>query len=268
MSKAIKILVIGEPVGKIARKALIQELPKLKKKYKPDLTITNGENASHGLGITQNHLQELHEAGIDFFTSGNHIWDKPEIEPALAEKDPLIIRPANYPADLPGTGEKILTVGQHKILILNLLGRVFIKDNIEDPFRMARAWKEKYKPEDFSAILLDFHAEATSEKEAMGHYLDGWASAVWGTHQHIATADYKILNKGTAYVTDIGKTGAKDSVLGVDKEIIIYNFFYPKRKAHELVDNGTCEINANIITINTTDRRATAIERIYLEVQI
>lgn len=268
MSKLIKILVVGEPVGKIARKALTQELSKLKKKYKPDLTLTNGENMSHGLGATPNHLADLQKAGIDFFTGGNHIWDKAEIFEKLDEPDPLIIRPANFPTDFPGKGEKVLTIGNHKILVLNLIGLVFMKQYATDPFRMVAQWKEKYKKTDFAAIVLDFHAEATSEKEAMGHFCDGWASAVWGTHQHIATADSKVLKGGTAYVTDIGKTGAKDSVLGVDKENIIYNFLNPKKRAHDIVDNGTCEINANFITINTTDGTAVSIERIYHEVEV
>lgn len=268
MSKPLKILVIGEPVGKIARRALLQALPALKKKYKPDLTITNAENLSHGIGATPGHLQDMRTAGVDFFTSGNHIWNKEEIYASLDQKDPIIIRPGNYPADLPGVGEKTIELDKGRVLVLNLIGRVFMKAATDDPFRAAKAFKEKYPAQDFSAILLDFHAEATSEKVAMGHFLDGWASAVWGTHQHIPTADHKILSGGTAYVTDVGMTGHKDSVIGVQKEIIIQNFFHPKGLNHEIVDKGTCEINGIIITINTTDRKATQIERIYHEVQI
>lgn len=268
MKKFIKILVIGEPVGKIARRALVQTLPELKKKHRPDLTITNAENLSHGQGVTTKTIDEMLKAGFDVFTSGNHVWDKAEIFAMLAQPDSLLLRPANYPADLPGRGDRVLQVGSRKILLLNLIGRVFMKPSQEDPFRAASELKKKYPAENFAAILLDMHAEATSEKVAMGHFMDGYASAVWGTHTHIPTADHKILSGGTGYVTDVGMTGPKDSVLGVNKEIIIYNFLNPKGRPHDIVENGTCEINAILITINANDRKALSVERIYQEVEI
>lgn len=267
MPDKIKILVIGEPVGKIARTAIKNGLPEIKKKHKPNLTITNAENLSHGLGASPRTIKEMIDAGVDVFTSGNHIWDKDEINEELAKPNPLVLRPANYPADLPGKGDRVLEIDGHKILLLNLIGRVFMKPVTDDPFRVVQALRTQHG-ENFSAILVDFHAEATSEKVAMGHFLDGYASAVWGTHTHIPTADQKILSGGTAYVTDVGMTGAKDSVLGVEKEIILYNFLHPKGRPHDIVENGTCEINAILITINTTSRKSAKIDRIYQEVEV
>lgn len=264
----LKILVFGDVVGKIARRGIAQTLPELKKKYKPDLVIANAENLSHGLGATTKHIKEMQVAGVEVFTSGNHIWDKEEIFPYLAEKDSTVLRPANYPAELPGSGEKILTVGDKKVLLINIIGRVFMKPVPDDPFRCMKLLKEKYKHEDFAAILVDFHAEATSEKVAMGHFLDGWASAVWGTHTHVPTADGRILPGGTAYISDIGMTGAKDSVIGVKKEIVLYNFLNIKGRPHDIVENGTCEINGIMITIKATDGKGVSVERFYQEVEI
>ncbi len=267
-SETLKFLIIGDTVGKIARKALASALPELRKKHEIDFVIANCENLAHGAGASPKTIKEAQDAGVNFFTSGNHIWDKEDINDMLSAEEPVILRPANYPNDLPGRGDRVIEINGHKVLILNLIGRSSMKGPIDEPFRAAKALMEKYPADKFSAILVDFHAETTSEKRAMGFYFDGYASFLWGTHSHVATADLRLLPNGTAYVTDVGMTGPKDSVLGVNKEIIIHNFISPKKRPHDVVDNGTCEINAILITIKATDRKTVSVERIYQEVEV
>ena len=265
----IKILFFGDIVGKIGRKGLKKALSELKEKYQPDLVIANAENLAHGLGVTEKTLNEMLEAGVDFFTSGNHVWKKPMVEEIFAEDKIPLIRPANYPEETSGKGYKTLKVGGRKLIVLNLMGRVFIEEiELTCPFKKADEIIEECKKEKADIIIVDIHAEATSEKVAMGWYLDGRVAAVLGTHTHIPTADCQILPKGTAYVTDIGMVGAKDSVIGVDKEVIIENFLEEDHLPHEIPEEGDCIINSVLVEIEPKTNKATKIERIDLEVKI
>jgi metallophosphoesterase (TIGR00282 family) len=192
--------------------------------HRPDLVIANGENAAGGFGITPEIAEELFSLGIQVLTSGNHVWDKKDIEPYLTKQDRLI-RPANYPPGNPGFGSVIIsTADAGKAAVLNLEGRVFMS-NLDDPFRVAEREIEKLKAET-RVVLIDFHAEATSEKVALAWHLDGRASAVIGTHTHVQTADERVLPGGTAFITDVGMTGPMDSVIGVKKEQAIARFLY------------------------------------------
>src|SRR3989449_9708200 len=208
----MKILFIGDTVGKAGRAIVRQYLQPLQEEYDIDVTILNCENAAAGFGITPNIADEFFDWGIDVLTSGNHIWDKKEIMPYL-DKNRRLLRPANYPGDNPGTGVALLkTRSGEEAAVLNLQGRVFMPPT-DDPFRVAD--KELAKlPNAIKVIFVDMHGEATSEKVAMGWYLDGRVSAVIGTHTHVPTADETILPKGTAFLTDVGMAGALPSFVG------------------------------------------------------
>ncbi|PIT94096.1 TIGR00282 family metallophosphoesterase [Candidatus Falkowbacteria bacterium CG10_big_fil_rev_8_21_14_0_10_43_11] len=258
----LKILFIGDIIGSIGRKGVAKLLPKLKKKYQPDLTIANAENLAHGLGVTEGTLQEVLNAGVDYFTSGNHIFDRPGNEKLLNEEKWRLLRPANYPLGSDGVGERVINISQYSILLLNLMGRVFIEGQFNCPFRAADAILKKYESKKIDAVIVDFHAEATSEKKALGHYLDGRVTAVLGTHTHVQTADEEILSGGTAYISDAGMVGAADSVIGVDKKTIIHNFLNQETIAFEPPKTGRCLLNAVLLTIDTDNKKATSIKRI------
>lgn len=215
-SEGICVLFIADIVGKAGRKALQDLLPGLVQEYEPVLVVANGENAAGGFGLTREVLDEIYQAGVTVVTSGNHIWDKKEALTLLGQ-DTKLLRPANYPVGVPGKGGVVVqSRNGNPIGILNLMGRVFMTP-LDDPFRTADREIERLKQET-PVILVDFHAEATAEKIAMGWYLDGRVSAVIGTHTHVQTADEKLLPEGTAYVTDVGMTGPFDSVIGMKKE--------------------------------------------------
>ncbi len=221
-SKEISILFIADIVGKAGRGALKGLLPGLIKEHQATLVVANGENAAGGFGITREVLDEIYAAGVQVVTSGNHVWDKKEVLSLLSQEANLL-RPANYPAGVPGKGSAVVRdKGGNPVGVLNLMGRVFMGE-LDDPFRVADRELERMQPET-KAVLVDFHAEATAEKIAMGWYLDGRASAVIGTHTHVQTADERILPGGTAYVTDVGMTGPLDSVIGMKKEISLKRF--------------------------------------------
>jgi len=264
----IKILFLGDIVGKIGRRALKDALPKLRKKYKPDLIIANAENIAHGKGVTEGTLKEMMTAGVDFFTSGNHIWSNPEGAKIFIENKLPIIRPANYPEGVLGDGYRVVKVGKNKILIINLLGRVFFRENFDCPFRKLEKILKETKKEKLSAIILDFHAEATSEKNTLARYFDGQLSAVFGTHTHIQTADEQVLPKGTAYITDTGMVGAKHSSLGVDMKNVVNNFLTQMPTNFEVPERGTCQINGIFVIIKPENGLAKSIERISFDVKV
>jgi metallophosphoesterase (TIGR00282 family) len=264
----LKILFLGDIFAKIGRQAIIKVLPKLKKEYEPDLVIANAENLSHGKGVTDSTIKEMQAAGIDYFTSGNHVWAKNDAYIIMARKDSPLIRPANYPENTPGTGELIIPINTKSVLLINLIGRVFMREDLDDPFRCADKILEKYKNQDFSAIIVDFHAEATSEKRALGFFLDGRVSAVLGSHTHVQTADEQILENGTAYISDMGMTGSKDSVIGLDKRIIIKNFLTQINEPGEIHETGRAIVNGVYLEINPKTQKATKIERVWKEVDI
>jgi metallophosphoesterase (TIGR00282 family) len=218
----MNIFFIGDIVGAPGRRAVEELLPRVVDHYFIDLVVANGENASGGLGITPQVADHLLSQGIDLLTSGNHIWKHKEILPYLDETDRLL-RPANYPPETPGRGVAIVeTAAGQRAAVVNLEGRVFMNP-LECPFRTAEQVLASL-PKEIKVILVDMHAEATSEKQAMGWFLDGRVSAVVGTHTHVQTADERVLPGGTGYITDAGMTGPVDSVIGMKKEIILERF--------------------------------------------
>jgi metallophosphoesterase (TIGR00282 family) len=255
----VKILFIGDIIGKPGRQALSRELDRLVDRHSVDLVIVNGENAAGGFGLTLETAKELFDMGVHCITSGNHIWDKKEQVP-LVLADPRIIRPANYPDGVPGTGSALFTTpGGVKIAVLNLEGRVFMK-YLECPFRYADREIERLKKET-PLIFVDFHAEATSEKAALGWYLDGRVSAVIGTHTHVQTADERILTQGTAYMSDAGMTGSFDSVIGIGKEDAIRKFLTQLPVKFE-VPKKDLRLNGVVVAIDEASGKALSIERI------
>jgi len=217
----MNIMMIGDICGRPGRHTAAYFIPILKQEYSLDLIIANGENSAGGVGITAKVLDELLNMGINIITTGNHVWDKKEIFNFIDNDNPLI-RPANYPPDTPGKGYHIVSVQNRKVGIINLLGRTFMPP-IDCPFRTADQIISEIK-DLCEIIIIDFHAEATSEKAALGWYLDGKVSCVAGTHTHIQTADERILPQGTAYISDLGMVGSWNSILGVDKEPVIRKF--------------------------------------------
>lgn len=265
----IKILFFGDIVGKIGRQAIAKTMPYLKNKYQPDLVMANVENLAHGKGITEKTLTEINDSGIDFFTSGNHIWTKEAIKDILNDKKFSLITPANDPRTVASQGEKIIEVNHYKLLMVNLLGRVFIKEeNLLCPFTTMDQILETYNDQTIAGIIVDFHAEATSEKQALGWYLDGRVSAILGTHTHVATADTKVLPQGTGYVTDIGMVGPVDSVLGIDKEKVIKKFLTDDKIIFEIPEEGVVGIDAIYLEINPENKKCVKIKRVYKEVTV
>lgn len=264
----IKILMFGDVVGAIGRKAITETLPQLKKELKPDLIIANAENLAHGKGATKKTLDELTKAGVDFFTSGDHAFDKKEIFSILENKEAIIIRPANYPPLALGSGYKIIEAGARKILVVNLIGRVFVKADYDCPFRKIDEILKETEKEKPNAVIIDFHTEATSEIRAFGFYVDGRASAVIGTHTHVPTADAQILPNGTAYLSDVGMAGAKNSILGIDKENVIKNFLTQMPIEHEIPETGKAIVNGVFLEIDSKTKKAKKIKRIDKEAEI
>jgi 2',3'-cyclic-nucleotide 2'-phosphodiesterase len=217
----MNILCIGDIVGKPGRNFINTMLPKLISEYSIDFVVANGENCAHGVGLTRNTYEELVYAGVDVITMGNHTWAKKEVIEFIEEKTNLI-RPANFPSNNPGRGYTIVEKAGKRIAVINLIGRVYL-DSYDCPFSKVDDILEKLQNQ-ADIIIIDFHAEATSEKLAMGWYLDGKVTAVFGTHTHVQTSDERLLPQGTAYITDVGMTGPYDSILGVDKDIIIKKF--------------------------------------------
>ena len=256
--RPVQILIIGDIVGKPGREAVRQLLPDLRAKYKLDLVIANGENIAGGLGLTLATAQELFSSGVDVLTTGNHVWAHKEIIPYLEGKLP-ILRPLNFSPRAPGRGYLV----KNQVLVINLIGRTFM-GNADCPFRAVDFLLAELEDKP-SAIIVDFHAEATSEKVAMGRYLDGRVSAVLGTHTHIGTIDSCLLPKDTAYVTDIGMVGAKDSVIGEDVESIIHSFL--SNMPHRIsVAKGQAIFNAILVRVDEISGKALNIDRIQREV--
>jgi len=263
-----RILFIGDIFGQPGRRAVKEALPRLVEEYSPSLILANGENAAAGFGITPPLVEELLGAGIAVLTSGNHIWDKKEILPYLADHaDGRLLRPANYPSgpgQAPGHG---LYLGRTRAgigyAVMNLQGRVFMP-SIDCPFRTVDALLAEI-PADVKVRILDMHAEATSEKIAMGWYLDGRVTAVLGTHTHVPTADETVLPGGTAYITDLGMTGPYDSVIGLDKESIIQKFRNQLPARFE-VAKGDVRLSAVLIEADVETGRASSIQRIVRQV--
>jgi metallophosphoesterase (TIGR00282 family) len=251
----VRILMVGDVIGRPGRRAVRALLPGLRQEYAIDLIIANGENAAGGIGITTETAAELFESDVDVITSGNHIWAQREIIPTL-DSSPSILRPLNYPQGVPGHGYFI----KGEAMVVNLIGRTFI-GNFDCPFRAIDQLLEDLADKKPPVIVVDFHAEATSEKVAMGWYLDGRVSAVLGTHTHVGTVDARLLPKGTAHVTDVGMTGPLDSVIGDDINTVLTRFLtqLPYRIS---VGKGSVILNSVLVEIEETTGRAKNIKRI------
>jgi len=254
----MRVLLIGDIVGLPGCRAVAELLPGIVSDYKIDVTIANAENAADGFGLTQTLAGELFACGVQLLTSGNHIWDKRNIVKFI-EKDNRLLRPANFPAETPGRGSGIIENGPARIGVLNLAGRVFM-DSLDCPFRTARREIDLLR-EKTPVIIVDMHAEATAEKIALGWFLDGSVSAVLGTHTHVQTADEKILPQGTAYITDVGMTGAADSVIGIKKEQALKRFL-TQMPAHFTTAENDVQLQGVWVEIDPASGKSRRIERI------
>jgi metallophosphoesterase (TIGR00282 family) len=257
----LKLLFLGDVFAKPGRQAVQRLVPRLIARLGADLVVANAENASNGLGVTPDAAEELLAAEVDLLTGGNHIWAKREIGPYLDATGSRLLRPANYPAGAPGRGHAVIaTPDGRKLGVVNLEGRVFMKA-LDDPFPAALSAIAALKAEGCRAILVDFHAEATSEKTAMGHYLDGKVSAVVGTHTHVQTADERLLPGGTAFISDVGMCGPRDSVIGVRKELVLERFLTQRPVSFEPAKKDVW-VNAVLIVIDDATGLARSIERV------
>ena len=253
----LRILFVADVVGQPGREAVKALLPVLKREHRPHLTILNGENSAGGFGLTAKLVNELRGNGADVITTGNHVFAQKEFVGELPNLD-RVLRPANYPPGAPGQGWCVTEAAGHQVLVMNLIGRIFL-DPLDDPFRTADGILQAHP--DTRVVFCDMHAETTSEKTAMGWYLDGRASAVVGTHTHIPTADARVLPGGTAYVTDVGMVGPRDGCIGMDKDVVIQRFLtgVPNRF---VVASGPVTFNSVLVTINASTGRATSIQRV------
>lgn len=257
----MKILFVGDITGNAGLEKARQELGRLRRQHKADLVIVNGENAAERNGITEQQFRELRFAGADVITMGNHTWANGEIYNFI-DREESLIRPYNYPAGTPGKGYTIVDMGRSQVAVVNLLGNVFVS-TLPSPFTMIDDLLRELKQQGAKHILIDFHGEATSEKIAFANYVDGQVSAVLGTHTHVQTADECILPKGTAYISDVGMTGAIHSVLGVKTELSVQQFVtqIPVRFQHA---EGEAKLCAVLVELDDKTGRATAINRIQM----
>lgn len=255
----MRILFFGDIVGKPGREVVARRLGPLRREWKADLVVVNGENAAAGTGITPLICRDLFDQGADVITLGNHAWDKREIATYIDE-EPRLIRPLNYPSGTPGFGSCLVKAGGTTVAVISLHGRVFFPFNPDDPFRAIDEELERLHGK-ANVVLVDLHGEATSEKVAMGWYLDGRVSAVVGTHTHVQTADEVILPGGTAYLTDVGMCGPWQSVIGMSTELALERFLTQMPVRLE-VAKGPSILSAVLIEVDETTGRATAIHRI------
>lgn len=260
----LRVLALGDIIGDPGRRAILTELKILINKNKIDFVIVNGENAAGGFGINKYIAAKLLESGVDVITSGNHIWRQKDIYDFL-EKENRILRPANYPKGALGLGAELYHKDNVKIGVINILGRIFM-EAIDCPFAVVEKAVEKLNKKT-PIIIVDFHAEATSEKMAMGWFLDGKASMVYGTHTHVQTADERILEKGTAYITDIGMVGPWDSVIGMEKTKIINKFLSALPEKYEVATDNV-HIEGIIVDINIETGKAEKISRLQYKVEV
>ena len=255
----MKILFIGDIIGRPGRQMVCDALPRLVDHHMIDLVIANGENAAAGFGMTPDVVSELFALGIDVLTSGNHVWDKRDVLPCL-EHEPALLRPANYPGEAPGRGFGVYqTAAGLPVAVVNLEGRVFMRD-LDCPFRKADAILKELGSGQ-KIIFVDFHAETTSEKGALGAYLDGRVSAVVGTHTHVQTADERVLPGGTAFISDVGMSGARDSVIGIRKELSVQRFMTQMPVRYEIAkkDPMLCAV---VVDVDEITGKARTIERV------
>lgn len=254
----MKILAVGDIIGEAGVKELQKRLPKIKEENNIDFVIVNGENSAGGMGITKKNFDNILQAGANVVTMGNHTWAKKDVFNFI--NHPQIIRPMNYSKGVPGKGYVIQKVNNKKIAVINLIGRVDVNVLSENPFQTVKKVVEKLK-EEVDIIIIDFHAEATAEKIAMGYYLDGYVTAIFGTHTHVQTADERIFPKGTAYITDIGMTGPQNSVIGMEINASIKRFETTLPERYKIAE-GHCIFNGCIFDIDDNTCKVKNISRI------
>lgn len=257
----MRVLFIGDVVGKPGRKALKMWLPELRVRYAPDLVIANGENAAGGFGLTKDVYHELLDLGVDVLTSGNHIWDKKEFVKEMDSFD-RVLRPANFPEGVPGRGWMIVDVKGTPVAVISLQGRIFM-ECIDCPFRCCDSLL-KVIGEEVKVKIVDFHAEATAEKSLLGFYLAGRVTAVLGTHTHVQTCDERIIDGYTGYITDVGMTGPVNSSIGMDYAEVLERMIYHIPKKFK-VAKGPVMLNGVFLKVDETTGACTLIERIYLK---
>ena len=263
----MKVLFLGDVFAKAGLQAVKRLVPKLIAQRGIDLVVANAENVAGGAGVTPDTAGELLRCEIDLLTSGNHIWSKREIVPYLEAPDSKLLRPANYPQGAPGRGRGIAaTPDGRRLGVVNLEGRVFMR-NLDDPFHVAEREIAALRAEGVTCILVDMHCEATSEKNAMGHFLDGRVSAVLGTHTHVQTADARVLPGGTAFITDVGMCGPWDSVIGVRKDLVLQRFLSQRPVGFEPAKRDT-HVQGAIVDLDDATGRAISIERVQERVEL
>lgn len=257
----LNVLFLGDVVGKAGRRALRERLSEIKEKLGVDLTIANAENAAEAFGLAPAHVEELCASGVDQLTSGDHVWDRREILPVI-DIESRLLRPANYPEGVPGRGSAVVKCRDGlEAAVLNLQGRVFMfKQYLDDPFRRAGEEIARLKRRT-PVVIVDFHAEATSEKAAMGWHLDGMASAVIGTHTHVQTADERILPKGTAFISDVGMVGPRDSVIGLRSDRVLERFMKQMAPQWKVAEGAVC-INGALVEVDEKTGTALSISRV------
>lgn len=254
-------MLIGDVVGSPGREVLKRCVPLIREQHSIDACIANGENAAGGFGLTAQTADEMFADGVDFITSGNHIWDKRDFKTYL-ENTSRVIRPANYPPGAPGKGSGILDVKGHAVGVINVMGRTFMPP-VDDPFRCADEQIATLR-ERTNIIVMDVHAEATSEKVALARYLDGQVSAIYGTHTHVQTADEQVLPGGTAYISDLGMTGPTEGVIGMESQAVLDRFLTGMNERFNVQRNGTKQFCAAVVSIDETSGKAREIKRIFL----
>lgn len=257
---AFRVLVLGDVIGDPGRQAVFRSLHRLRQRLEPDMVIVNGENAAQGFGITRNNVDEFLQNGIQVITSGNHVWQKKEIFKFIDEY-PAMLRPLNYPPDTPGHGSVILEVQGIKVAVINAMGRIYM-DAIDCPFQAIDRLLPELSRQDVRIILIDFHADASSEKQVMGRYFDGRVSAVWGTHTHTQTADERILPGQTAYIGDIGMCGCTESIIGMRIEDSIRRVVHHLPVRFSPADQGPLEVQGIVVDIDRDSGKAMMITRV------
>lgn len=255
----MRVMILGDVVGRPARRAVQDVVPSLIKNEAIDMVIANAENAAGGIGVDIKSAKQLLAAGVNVLTSGNHVWKKKEIYSFLNDGGALV-RPANYPAEAPGKGWYLWRFGEISVLVINVIGRVFMPNHVGDPFRSVDEILKNHGG-DARVVIVDMHAEATSEKNAMAWYLDGRASVVYGTHTHVQTADERVLAGGTAFITDLGMCGAFDSVIGMQKENVIRGFLSQLPNQFEVAQENVV-LQGVIVDIDEQNGRAQSIRRL------
>ena len=255
----MKVLFFGDVFGRPGREALIRITPRLIAQHEPDFVIANVENIAHGTGITSSTLAEIDQTGLfDAYTAGNHLMAKAGVRSVLADAGIPLVRPINFPSSTPGTGERVVVKGAKRLLVINALGRVFMKDEVSNPFRALQGVLERYTidPEEegkerVDGIFVDFHAEATAEKRTFGFFLDGTVSAVVGTHTHVPTRDEHVLEGGTAYISDVGMVGPSNSSLGLQKEPMVEEMIQEAPQGREVGSDPIAEVGAVLVEIGS-----------------